>query len=395
MTERVGTDFVRLARDHHISMILRSLLQSPKGRKQLAATTRIGFNTITHLSKLLLNEGFIEEAPIGSNERRRAGRPETPLQIRSADGRVVVGTQIQGKVVTVDAFNLTGDRLASHERPHNNTSPAVVLRTATTLTQHVIKELGPERVLGIGVSTGGQVELASGRLISNPLLGWTDVDLHGPFHRQLDRPVTIDNSVRSLAAERLLWSPWSSDSMLVVVVAGAISSALVVDGALYRGRGSTAGDITHFPVAGPPGFVCTCGTARCANSTLTDRALHAAAAQAGLVGQDEPWSSVYRRGSRRLAALRRRRAVRLGTTLAHVVALTDPAVAVVAGRIGTADDVDAMTAAMNELNSQQGTGLQAIHHWDVTEHEWGAGAAALAMDDFLHRPTSFHTGLLS
>lgn len=388
-----------VVRDQHVSAILRTILGGPIARKQLAATTKISFGTITRLANSLIENGYLEEtASAKPASGRSAGRPEVPLVLRENGGKMLIGTQIQARVVTVDAFTMSGRRVHTSERGHTNSSRARVIETAVDLTKQMIERAGGEtQILGVGISTGGHVDFTSGTLLSSPILGWRRTDLRGLFQRDIARPVVVDNSVRSLAIERLLWSAWAAPNMLVVVVAGAISSAVIINGALYRGSSATAGDISHFPVLGTVHATtskpCDCGLYGCASTCLTDAALHEQAVGAGLVAEDTDWSAAYA-DSPELNVLRQERARLLGSTLGHLISITDPDVVVLAGRIGSRSDVHECLRQARATTSTRPAGQLVIKHWKVTEHEWSAGAAALLLDDFLAHPTAYDPALL-
>lgn len=376
-------------RDQNLSLMLRSLLRSPKARKNLAVDTGIGSGTITRLTNLLIDAGYLEDVAPAPRRPRTTGRPEVPLRIRTDGGKLIIGTQIQASVITADAFSVTGEPVVSEERRHRNSSRAAVLRTAVELTGSVVDRVGRDRILGVGVSTGGQVDFGSGQLISSPILGWQRTDLRGAFEQQLPCPVVVDNSVRSVALERFHWSPWSAPDMLVVVVAGAISSAMIIDGQLYRGASSTAGDISHLPVPMPAGSACDCGADGCASSTLTDAAVALAAKRAGLIAEHADWNVIFSDDSKQMRGLLRARAQQLGRTIGQLAAFADPQLVVVAGAIGNRDDVaDCLRQARSVSQHRRGR-QPTIRSWRVRPHEWSAGAAALLLDDFLRAPTGY------
>lgn len=392
MPERSGR-LTTSVRDHHLSLILQQLLQTPQARKQLGESTRIGSGTITRLVNKLIAGGYLEDGP-PIVRPHTSGRPQVPLQLRCDDGKVLIGIQIHADAITVDAFTLTGDRIDSTEQRHRNTSRRAVLGQAIELTRDMINTVGPDHTLGVGVSTSGHVDVGTGELISSPVLGWRRTDLRGTIGRDIDAPIVVDNTVRALAAERLHWSPWAAPNMLVVVVSGVINSAMIIDRRLYRGSGAAAGDIAHFPVALPGSGSCSCGQRACASTTLTDGALVAAAQQAKLIPAGSSWDVRSDTGPSELLELRRSRARHLGITVGHLIAINDPDSVIIAGAIGSRDDVreavrQARTTAQRHRRRQT-----AIHSWDVTHHDRSAGAAALLFDDFLHRPTAYDPSLL-
>ncbi|MEB8340744.1 ROK family protein [Streptomyces endophyticus] len=382
------TSLNRSVRDQNAGALLRLLLREPMGRKELARRTGISLTTITRLTAALLAAGVLEELSARVVVGRGKGRPEIPLGI-AAGGRLAVGVQIRGSRVTAAAYGLSGIRLAAVEAPHDGGAPERVVATAIELTRRLIDDVGPARVAGVGVSTGGVVDFESGTLLSSPQLGWRNVPLRGPMARAVGRPVVVDTSVRSLAVSRLWTDPAAPDSMLVVFVAGIVASALVLERRLQRGAHATAGALAHTPVAGGPRRPCPCGSVDCLGLLATDRAVQRTAIAEGWLSTGSSWDDIYAGGSpsarNGLAGLRRERAGILGRSVGRLAEFLDPYETVVAGRIGTDEEV---RLCLDAIGAERGA-----RHWPVTDEDWDRGAASLLVDDYLTCPTRYEPTL--
>lgn len=393
-----ATSLMRSVRDHHVSLILRTLLREPMARKELARRTGISTTTITHLTTALIQAGLVRELPAHAAAARTRGRPQVPLALK-VDGRLVVGTQIRGGHVATSAYTLDGRQKATARVPHENRSPREVVAAAVSLTRGLVGEIGPDSVLGVGVSTGGAVDFESGTVLAAPQLGWRDVALREPFTAGLGVPVVVDSSVRSLAVSRLWADTAATDSMLVVFVAGIVASALVLDRSLYRGVDATAGEVAHFPVAGGPGVRCPCGAVDCLEVVASDRAVQRVAVERGLLPETSTWDDVYTsegEAADGLARLRLERAARLGDAVGHLVEVINPASTIIAGRIGTADEVDRCLAGVRGRSARtRAAGRRLTQHWPVADPEWDLAAASLVLDDFFKRPTFYEPSLAS
>lgn len=378
-----ATPLNRSVRDRNLGAVLRLLLREPMGRKELARRTGISLTTITRLTSRLLIAGVVEEQPVRPVAGRGKGRPEIPLGI-APGGRLAVGVQIRRDRVTAAAYGLSGRRVSAAEAPHDGEAKRAVA-AAVDLARGVIDEVGTGRVVGVGVSTGGVVDHESGTVLSAPHLDWSGVPLRDLVEQGLGLPAVVDTSVRSLAVSRLWTEPDAPDSMLVVFVAGILTSALVLDRRLHRGSGGTAGDIAHAPVADGPGLPCPCGSADCLGLLATDRAVQRRAVAKGWLPADSVWADIYggdRPAARAgLARLRRERAELLGHSVGRLADFLDPEETIVAGRIGTARERDRCLAGVG--------GSRTVRHWPVTDEDWDRGAASLLIDDYLTRPTRY------
>ncbi|MGW6558552.1 ROK family protein [Streptomyces hydrogenans] len=396
----VHTPLMRSIREGNVAALLqRIVLDGPSARKQLGRVTGLSFTTITRLVTGLVDGGVLHELPARpvGGAASRAGRPETPLGFVPG-GRVVVGTHIRAASATSSVFDLTGSRTASFTVPFPVSSPEPAIAAALRATERALASVSPGRVLGVGVSTGGVVDTDTGVVVDSPLLGWRDVDLRTPFTR-LGPPVLIDNSVRCLALDRL-WDGQAprTDTFLTVFVANVVASALIVDRSLLGGPGASAGQISHLPVRNGPGTVCPCGATDCLGVVVTNRALHRRAVEQGLLPAATPWADVLRDDldtSPGLRLLRLERARILGEAVATLNAFSNPETTVIAGYLGTDEEVEACLATVRAHAVRTGAGtLCRIEHQVVPHSAWDRASAALVLDDFLRRPTSYVTTLL-
>jgi glucokinase len=80
---------------------------------------------------------------------------------------------------------------------------------------------------------------------------------------RLDLPATLEHDAKAAAlAEFHLGAGRGSHSMCLIIVGTGIGGAMIVDGNLYRGEQSAAGEVGHFTV-NMDGPICTCGSQGC------------------------------------------------------------------------------------------------------------------------------------
>lgn len=122
----------------------------------------------------------------------------------------------------------------------------------------------PGELAAIGVSFGGPVDWAAGRVIlSHHVPGWEDTPLVAQLRAQYGVPVVMDNDANIAAlGEWRYGAGRGADSLLYVTVSTGIGGGWVLGGEIYRGADSLAGEIGHLVVdpAGPP---CVCGKRGC------------------------------------------------------------------------------------------------------------------------------------
>jgi N-acetylglucosamine repressor len=111
----------------------------------------------------------------------------------------------------------------------------------------------------------GMVDVATGRVLNAPQLGWRNVDIRGPLEEALGLPVHVENAPIACALARM-WlgrpgAPVPSDFVYVTVSDG-IGAGVVVNGQVVRGQTNSAGEFGHVPLTAD-GPTCLCGGHGC------------------------------------------------------------------------------------------------------------------------------------
>lgn len=128
------------------------------------------------------------------------------------------------------------------------------------------------RPAAVGVSFGGPVDAARGLvLLSHHVPGWKNFPLRDWLQEQFGAPAAVDNDAnagalgewRFGAGQALrLRSGQGCESLLYVTVSTGVGGGWVLNGRVYHGADSLAGEIGHMTVQ-PGGPVCTCGRRGC------------------------------------------------------------------------------------------------------------------------------------
>lgn len=393
------TNLMRSIRDQNVSTLLQHLTQyGPTGRKQLARWTGLSPTTVTRLISSLVTTGILVESAARNNPPGTVtGRPERPLGFHSR-GPLIIGTHIRANECTSSAFDLNGECIFNTHEEFAASTPDSVIAAALRATSDVRDAVGAQRILGIGVSTGGIVDSDGGIVTRSPQLDWADVDLKTPF-LTFGLPILVDNSVRCFA----LGQQWSSSApqpgtVLTVFVANVVGAALLIDHKLHRGPGAFAGAIEHFPTRSGLGVPCACGEMDCLGVTVTNEALHSRAIQLGYLPPTagKEWATSDATPSQvALQLLRKERAQTLGEAVGIMSALVNPELTVIAGYLGDADDVETCLEAARKFEMKTTNGMAGTFtHRPAPSNVWDKSTAALVLDDFIRRPTSYVQELL-
>jgi len=253
-------------RDLNLSLVLRHLQDSKAlSRAQLALLTGLNKSTVSSLVEELFQLGLIRETGINSNG---TGRPATLLEINPLAGGVV-GLELGVDFVTVLLTDFLGNVLWRCQKtvdPAEGEKPTIAL--TLDLIDEAIKQCKESnlRVLGLGVSTPGTVDLKEKVLVFAPNLHWRNIPLGRIYSQHLGLPVFIDNDANAAAVGEHLFGMARQVSNFIFVFAGVgIGAGLFLNNELYRGNNGFAGEIGHSPLAWNPALQipCHCGNRGC------------------------------------------------------------------------------------------------------------------------------------
>lgn len=126
------------------------------------------------------------------------------------------------------------------------------------------KLLGDRKPAAIGVSFGGPVDAARGRVIlSHHVSGWDDTPLRDLLQAEFGAPTSIDNDANVAAlSEYTFGAGQGSPSLLYITVSTGVGGGWVIGGEIWSGADAMAGEIGH-TIADPNGPLCVCGRHGC------------------------------------------------------------------------------------------------------------------------------------
>lgn len=134
----------------------------------------------------------------------------------------------------------------------------------TTMLALAHQLLAGKKPAAIGVSFGGPVDAARGRVIlSHHIPGWEDTPLRDQLQNEFNAPASIDNDANAAAlGEYTFGAGQGCASLFYVTVSTGVGGGFVIDGKIYRGADAMAGEIGH-TLVDPHGPACVCGRRGC------------------------------------------------------------------------------------------------------------------------------------
>lgn len=233
----------------------------PISRAELARRMKIGRGMVTYLTAELISQGTLYEGPTVDSPRGR--RPQM-LYVRTRD-RLVVAVDIRLSVTFIMLTDFSGVAIAV-ESYDTLPDPEASVAEIRTRVHRMLAEHGDERPCeGLGLVVPGMVDVATGRVLNAPQLGWRNVDIRQPLADALGMPVFVENAPIACAlAQMWLGKPGTPvpTDFVYVTVSDGIGAGVVVNGQVVRGHTNSAGEFGHVPISAD-GPMCLCGSRGC------------------------------------------------------------------------------------------------------------------------------------
>ena len=251
-------------RRNNESVVLRTVLDRRLiSRSEIASATGLSPATVTKIAARLIADGLLIDE-VTEAQPRSVGRPTSPLAL-SKSRYFAVGAHIGLTATTIGLSQLDGTVEEVAVLVHHSSEPGAVLNEAATALAKLASKVGRRSiVIGVGVSLGGRVDEAQGRVADHAALGWHDIPVVQELRRKVRADIMLTQHVRGLA-EAMLWfgNARHLRNFVLLFLGNIIGAAIVVDGTIVCGLNDSAGTIAHLPISGFGDVQCECGRRGC------------------------------------------------------------------------------------------------------------------------------------
>lgn len=303
------------------SVVLDAVRRSDGGisRVELATTTGLSPQTITNVTRRLLQDGLIREA---GKLVDGPGKPRLLLALEPRS-RYAVGVHLDPSFITSVVTDLHGQVVADLRIPTPRRAlPELVLDRMIATLDDLMSSVtaNRERFLGIGIAAPGPIDMEAGSVLNAPLLeGWKRVPLRDALAEALRMPVGLEKDVTAaVTAHAWRGRPRAHDFAFLYYGTG-LGAGLVIGGEVVGGSSANAGDLGHIQVS-DRGPLCSCGHRGCIGDNASPAAMVRSAARAGIVQLPQ-------------SPLRHSDVDRAFTTLTRVAGAGDPAARRIVDRV--------------------------------------------------------------
>jgi predicted NBD/HSP70 family sugar kinase len=314
-------------------------------RAEIARRTGLSRAAVSSLVAELLEERLLRESGQGESA---GGKPPILLAL-NARSREIVAVDLGHQPFQAALIDLSGqmhERVAADEAEMSPTGSRALEMTEELIG--TVLDLATAPVLGIGIGAPGVIA-PDGRVLEASNLAWHGLDLGAEIRKRFDYPVSIANDAAMAALAEFHRHP-TDRNMILIKLGRGVGAGLVLDGQLYRGQHSAAGEIGHVRIE-DNGARCSCGRSGCLE---TRASVPAVLKGMGADPDRDPWDAralaeLYGEAAVHSALTEAGRAI--GAALAGVVATLDVGQVILAPEMKDAGNVLA-DAVRDELNSR-------------------------------------------
>ncbi|MFC9559492.1 ROK family protein [Agromyces sp. NPDC056965] len=252
-------------------------------RVEIAEQTGLSAQTVSNVSRRLLDEGIIREA---GQRILGVGKPRIILELDPTGG-YAIGVHLDPAVITYVVLDLDGRVVAHHStRTPSGVTPDRVILDMRDAIEAIIDEAGVDRarVLGVGIAAPGPLDLDRGVVLDPPLLeGWHGVALRDALAAATGLTVLLEKDVTAATVAEL-WtsSAHERDDFMFFYYGTGVGVGLAIAHEAVRGATSNAGDAGHI-IVDPDGPLCSCGRRGCLGDAIMPRRIVGRAISSGLI----------------------------------------------------------------------------------------------------------------
>lgn len=244
-------------------LVLERIWCEPVSRADLARHLGMSRSTASEIVTGLLETKLVAE---GEEGRSSGGRRPILLEFQD-DAFVILGVDMGASHVSVVLTDLRGRTLAWRHRDHPvRLDPEGTRAVIDELCAAALEEWGGPRddLLGIGIAVPSPVDPRFPDRLSDAVLpAWEGRSGFRALEERYGVPVFVDNDANlGAVAERWWGGGRQVDHFTFIKLATGIGAGHMIEGRIYRGATSVAGEIGHVSID-PNGEPCICGNRGC------------------------------------------------------------------------------------------------------------------------------------
>lgn len=242
------------------------------------------------------------------------------------------GTKISAALLDADFRILGMETFATAEAK----DCADAARRCREVIFRLLKDAGAvgEKLAAVGVASPGPLDLKTGTIVHIPTLGWRNEPIKAYFEEQFGCAVALQNDTNTAAlGEYVFGAAKGCESVAYITVSTGVGCGLVMDGRIYEGAGSAAGEIGHINLV-KDGRPCGCGGRGCLEAYASGRSIgEIVSERLGRTVTAKQAFELYQKGDECAREVIAFAGDALGYAIALLWQLVDPSVVVLGGSV--------------------------------------------------------------
>ncbi len=184
----------------------------------------------------------------------------------------VVGVDLGATKIALGLIDST-DRIVAYRRLPTNADEgpqAVVERIAQSVAELQRGIPDGRAIAALGICSPGPIDHQAGKIIDPPNIpGLHNAPLRQMLTERLKLPVRLEHDAKAAGLGEFYYGAARGErSMVYIVVGTGVGAAIIIDGELYYGTHSSAGEVGHTTLD-RHGEMCSCGSRGCAETYIS------------------------------------------------------------------------------------------------------------------------------
>ncbi len=248
-----GTN-LKYAKSFNLRLVLETIrLEGPVSRAEIAKRTQLTAQTVTNITKKMMNAGLIYE-----HDRVQEGRGAPSILLKlNGDAAYSIGIDLDKDHLSCVLVDLNGKMRQHIGINLNFPTPDEAVELISENVEKLIKLEGIDLDLiwGVGVGLPGPLVISEGSIVTNVVNpqffeGWDHIPVVEMLEKKLGLPVILENNASSAAiGERWYGDGKHIDNFFYIAFGAGLGGGVFINGQLHSGATGNAGELGYFPLS--------------------------------------------------------------------------------------------------------------------------------------------------
>lgn len=247
-----GTN-LQYANSFNIRIVIEAIrLYGPVSRGEVAKKTQLTAQTVTNITKKLMEGNLIKE---GDRVQEGRGAPSIQLTLNK-DAAFSIGLDLDKDHITGILIDLDGNMRQKISEPLKFPRSEEAMEMMEKLVNELIEFEGvpKEKIWGVGVGLPGPMLISKGSVLKNMvnpqyLPGWENVPVVEILEEKLGLPVFLENNASAAAiGERWYGEGKHINNFFYIYIGAGLGGGLFINGQLHSGATGNAGELGYSPI---------------------------------------------------------------------------------------------------------------------------------------------------